>query len=135
MSRLIFIGLIVLFFLGVFYFSGQVSREEFKCDHPQNIGEYPPKIRQYRGNVGLVEPQPPQGDGWEPVFNSLTTKLPAKSRTQLWGMSIPPSFGGYPSTPYNQLCDAFSRRNCDNSWHPRDCYKTQYNKCITEGIF
>lgn len=40
----------------------------------------------------------------------------------------------YPS-PYNRLCDAYSKRNCADSWEPKDCLRRQYDKCVTERIY
>jgi hypothetical protein len=39
------------------------------------------------------------------------------------------------SYPYNQLCEAYARRDCSKSWYPRECYRRLYNKCVTEKIY
>jgi len=78
---------------------------------PEGLDKYPPPSLPPQG-----APQPPVSN-WKPYVNYYYYD-------PWWAYSY----------PYNRLCDAMARRNCNGSWYPRDCFREQYNKCVMEKL-
>jgi hypothetical protein len=79
---------------------------------PKGLDKYPPPT------------SPPQGKPQPPLW---------KWKSFLNYMYYDPWFAY--SSPYNFMCDAYARRNCNGSWETRTCYRNVYNKCITEKLY
>lgn len=95
---------------------------------PKGAGDYPPTLP--GGNPRNPKDPPP-------LHGSLSAP---QQEPPVWNWKSYMNYYYYDpwwaySYPYNRRCDAFARRNCGGSWYPRDCYRQQYDRCVTENIY